>query len=143
VERHSERGERFDWLIRWPAHSPTSRVRRALIGRPQVSEGPPPSPLPQKQRANGLLLCAQCGRFFAKGRGLRDHQQIKHRRDYEAASAAVSDSAKQLSLYQWTPPALQSQWQAQAQHERTQRAALPPALEVLGSASIRADRCRK
>jgi hypothetical protein len=91
----------------------------------------------QKQRAHDLLLCAQCGRFFAKGRGLRDHQQIKHRRDYEAASDAVSDCAKQLSVYrQWTPPALQSHWQSQAQHERTQRAALPPALEVRAPACV-------
>ena len=39
----------------------------------------------RRQRAAGLLHCSACGGFFAGRRGLRDHQQIKHRTSYEEA----------------------------------------------------------
>ena len=43
----------------------------------------------RRQRAAGMLHCSACGGFYAGRRGLRDHQQIKHRTSYEEATEAV------------------------------------------------------
>jgi hypothetical protein len=46
--------------------------------------------------ARGMLLCRSCGWMFAGEKGLREHQQVKHRRTYEGAKAAVAESRMAL-----------------------------------------------
>jgi ankyrin repeat protein len=48
------------------------------------------------QRAEGRLLCAACGRFYAGRRGLRDHSQIAHGAAYEDSVSAVHAARRAL-----------------------------------------------
>ena len=57
----------------------------------------------RRQRTAGLLHCTLCGAFCAGERGLRDHQQVKHREGYGAAKAAVAAATGALIPY--APPA--------------------------------------
>ena len=57
----------------------------------------------RRQRTAGLLHCTLCGAFCAGERGLRDHQQVKHRESYGAAKAAVAAATGALIPY--APPA--------------------------------------
>lgn len=53
----------------------------------------------RRQRALDMLHCQDCGGFFKGERGLRDHQQVKHRSSYEAAKQAVHDAKNAVVLY--------------------------------------------
>lgn len=46
--------------------------------------------------ARGMLLCRACGWMFKGDKGLREHQQVKHRQSYETSKAAVAESRKAL-----------------------------------------------
>lgn len=50
------------------------------------------------QRAEGRLLCAACGRFFAGRRGLRDHSQVAHGQPYDESVAAVAAARRAMVL---------------------------------------------
>ena len=85
----------------------------------------------RRQRTAGLLHCTLCGAFCAGERGLRDHQQVKHRESYGAAKAAVAAATGALIPY--APPAsvagrLSELWAERAGAAARARSALPPAL---------------
>jgi ankyrin repeat protein len=90
------------------------------------------------QRAQGRLLCATCGRFYAGRRGLRDHAQVAHGAAYEDSVAAVH--AAKMAMVAVSAPrnclhddplcdaALHADLAARAAASLAQRDALPPGL---------------
>mmetsp|Transcript_28567 Transcript_28567/g.53921 ORF Transcript_28567/g.53921 Transcript_28567/m.53921 type:complete len:487 (+) Transcript_28567:361-1821(+) len=86
----------------------------------------------EKQRASNLLLCPDCGRFFAAGRGLRDHQQIKHRQTYKASVAIVAENSLQITAVRAdsADPDLLEQWIHEANARKLARTAIVPLLEA-------------
>ena len=84
----------------------------------------------RRQRAAGMLHCSACGGFYAGRRGLRDHQQIKHRTSYEEATQAVQAARGALVKYARTADEarLCALWEARAARAEAARHALPAGL---------------
>jgi ankyrin repeat protein len=84
----------------------------------------------RRQRAAGLLHCSACGGFYAGRRGLRDHQQIKHRTSYEEATEAVHAARGALVKYARTAQEarLCLLWEERAARSEAARHALSPGL---------------
>lgn len=84
-----------------------------------------------QQRSGGRLQCVRCGEFYAEGRGLRDHMQVKHSTDYGVAQAAAE--AARGAIVPRAPAgsaaALLSQlWEARAAAARAEQRRLPALL---------------
>jgi len=62
------------------------------------------------QRRQEKLLCPDCGEFFAERRGLRHHQQIKHKTAY-ADAKGVEHAAKQQLIVHPKAPGIREQLQ--------------------------------
>ena len=94
----------------------------------------------RRQRAAGMLHCAVCGGFYAGRRGLRDHQQIKHRTSYEEATEAVQAARGALVRYARTAEEarLCALWEARAAQAEAARHALPAGLKAARDGDVAA-----